>query len=144
MPIYDAAMKYKEDGTGLAVLAGNDYGMGSSRDWAAKGTNLLGVKTVIAQSYERIHRSNLVMMGVLPLQFKDGESAESLGLDGKAISVDIDETVSPRDTVKVHAKKKMVKSLILEAIVRFDSLVELDYYRHGGILQMVLRNKLAQ
>ena len=116
MPIYDAAMKYKEDGTGLAVLAGNDYGMGSSRDWAAKGTNLLGVKTVIAQSYERIHRSNLVMMGVLPLQFKDGESAESLGLDGKAISVDIDETVSPRDTVKVHAKKKMVKSLILKQL----------------------------
>ena len=116
MPIYDAAMKYK-DGTGLAVLAGNDYGMGSSRDWAAKGTNLLGVKTVIAQSYERIHRSNLVMMGVLPLQFKDGESAESLGLDGKeSISVDIDETVSPRDTVKVHAKKKMVKSLILKQL----------------------------
>lgn len=143
MPIYDAAMKYKEDGTGLAVLAGNDYGMGSSRDWAAKGTNLLGVKTVIAQSYERIHRSNLVMMGVLPLQFKDGESAESLGLDGKeAISVDIDETVSPRDTVKVHAKNGEVVDF--EAIVRFDSLVELDYYRHGGILQMVLRNKLAQ
>ncbi|AMW23305.1 aconitate hydratase [Staphylococcus haemolyticus] len=145
MPIYDAAMKYKEDGTGLAVLAGNDYGMGSSRDWAAKGTNLLGVKTVIAQSYERIHRSNLVMMGVLPLQFKDGESAESLGLDGKeAISVDIDETVSPRDTVKVHAKKENGEVVDFEAIVRFDSLVELDYYRHGGILQMVLRNKLAQ
>ena len=102
------------------------------------------MKTVIAQSYERIHRSNLVMMGVLPLQFKDGESAESLGLDGKeAISVDIDETVSPRDTVKVHAKKKM-EVVDFEAIVRFDSLVELDYYRHGGILQMVLRNKLAQ
>ena len=83
MPIYDAAMKYKEDGTGLVVVAGNDYGMGSSRDWAAKGTNLLGVKTVIAQSYERIHRSNLVMMGVLPLQFQQGESAEALGLDGK-------------------------------------------------------------
>ena len=101
------------------------------------------MKTVIAQSYERIHRSNLVMMGVLPLQFKDGESAESLGLDGKeAISVDIDETVSPRDTVKVHAKNGEVVDF--EAIVRFDSLVELDYYRHGGILQMVLRNKLAQ
>ncbi|RIL80632.1 aconitate hydratase, partial [Staphylococcus equorum] len=81
MSIYDAAMKYKEDGTGLVVLAGNDYGMGSSRDWAAKGTNLLGVKTVIAQSYERIHRSNLVMMGVLPLQFKQGDSADALGLD---------------------------------------------------------------
>ncbi|MDU6764884.1 MAG: aconitate hydratase AcnA, partial [Staphylococcus sp.] len=98
MPIYDAAMKYKEDGTGLAILAGNDYGMGSSRDWAAKGTNLLGVKTVIAQSYERIHRSNLVMMGVLPLQFKDGESADSLGLNGREeISVDINEDVQPHD-----------------------------------------------
>ena len=81
--IYDACMKYKENGTGLVVLAGNDYGMGSSRDWAAKGTNLLGIKTVIAESYERIHRSNLVLMGVLPLQFKDGESAETLGLTGK-------------------------------------------------------------
>ena len=145
MPIYDAAMKYKEDGTGLAVLAGNDYGMGSSRDWAAKGTNLLGVKTVIAQSYERIHRSNLVMMGVLPLQFKDGDSADSLGLDGKEeISVDINEDVKPQDTVKVHAKKENGEVVDFDATVRFDSLVELDYYRHGGILQMVLRNKLAQ
>ena len=145
MPIYDAAMKYKEDGTGLAVLAGNDYGMGSSRDWAAKGTNLLGVKTVIAQSYERIHRSNLVMMGVLPLQFQQGESAEALGLDGKEeISVDINEDVQPHDLVNVTAKKENGEIINFKAIVRFDSLVELDYYRHGGILQMVLRNKLAQ
>lgn len=145
MPIYDAAMKYKEDGTGLVVLAGNDYGMGSSRDWAAKGTNLLGVKTVIAQSYERIHRSNLVMMGVLPLQFKEGESADSLGLDGREeISVDIDENVKPHDYVTVTAKKENGETITFEALVRFDSLVEMDYYRHGGILQMVLRNKLAQ
>ena len=145
MPIYDAAMKYKEDGTGLVVLAGNDYGMGSSRDWAAKGTNLLGVKTVIAQSYERIHRSNLVMMGVLPLQFQQGESAETLGLDGKEeISVDINEDVQPHDLVNVTAKKENGEIINFKAIVRFDSLVELDYYRHGGILQMVLRNKLAQ
>ncbi|MGX0550443.1 aconitate hydratase A / 2-methylisocitrate dehydratase [Staphylococcus hominis] len=145
MPIYDAAMKYKEDGTGLAVLAGNDYGMGSSRDWAAKGTNLLGVKTVIAQSYERIHRSNLVMMGVLPLQFKDGESADSLGLDGREeISVDINEDVQPHDIIKVHAKKESGEVVDFDVIVRFDSQVEIDYYRHGGILQMVLRNKLAQ
>lgn len=143
MPIYDAAMKYKEDGTGLVVLAGNDYGMGSSRDWAAKGTNLLGVKTVIAQSYERIHRSNLVMMGVLPLQFLDGESADSLGLDGREeISVDIDENVKPHDKVKVTAKKESGEVVEFEAIARFDSLVELDYYRHGGILQLVLRKKL--
>ena len=144
MPIYDAAMKYKEDGTGLAVLAGNDYGMGSSRDWAAKGTNLLGVKTVIAQSYERIHRSNLVMMGVLPLQFKDGESADSLGLNGREeISVDINEDVQPHDIIKVHAKRNG-EVVDFDVIVRFDSQVEIDYYRHGGILQMVLRNKLAQ
>ena len=145
MPIYDAAMKYKEDGTGLAILAGNDYGMGSSRDWAAKGTNLLGVKTVIAQSYERIHRSNLVMMGVLPLQFKDGESADSLGLNGREeISVDINEDVQPHDIIKVHAKKESGEVVDFDVIVRFDSQVEIDYYRHGGILQMVLRNKLAQ
>ena len=145
MPIYDAAMKYKEDGIGLAVLAGNDYGMGSSRDWAAKGTNLLGVKTVIAQSYERIHRSNLVMMGVLPLQFKDGESADSLGLNGREeISVDINEYVQPHDIIKVHVKKESGEVVDFDVIVRFDSQVEIDYYRHGGILQMVLRNKLAQ
>ncbi|WP_251516771.1 aconitate hydratase AcnA [Staphylococcus sp. Marseille-Q6910] len=144
MPIYDAAMKYKEDGTGLVVLAGNDYGMGSSRDWAAKGTNLLGVKTVIAQSYERIHRSNLVMMGVLPLQFKDGESADSLGLDGtEEISVEITEDVKPHDLIKVQAKKDSGEVVEFEAIARFDSNVELDYYRHGGILQLVLRKKLA-
>ncbi|MBE2133709.1 aconitate hydratase AcnA [Staphylococcus argenteus] len=145
MPIFDAAMKYKEDGTGLVVLAGNDYGMGSSRDWAAKGTNLLGVKTVIAQSYERIHRSNLVMMGVLPLEFRKGESADALGLDGtEEISVNIDENVQPHDFVKVTAKKQNGELVEFDAMVRFDSLVEMDYYRHGGILQMVLRNKLAQ
>ncbi|SCT77461.1 aconitate hydratase [Staphylococcus xylosus] len=145
MSIFDAAMKYKEDGTGLVVLAGNDYGMGSSRDWAAKGTNLLGVKTVIAQSYERIHRSNLVMMGVLPLQFKEGESADSLGIDGtEVISVDIDENVKPHDLVKVQAQKENGDVIEFEAMARFDSNVEMDYYRHGGILQLVLRNKLAE
>ncbi|MEW9110549.1 aconitate hydratase AcnA [Cytobacillus gottheilii] len=142
--IYDACMKYKEDGTGLVVLAGKDYGMGSSRDWAAKGTNLLGIKTVIAESYERIHRSNLVLMGVLPLQFKAGDSAESLGLTGKEeISVQIDESVRPRDFVQVTATDEDGNKLTFEALVRFDSEVEIDYYRHGGILQMVLREKLA-
>ncbi|HAR6498774.1 TPA: aconitate hydratase AcnA [Staphylococcus pseudintermedius] len=144
MPIFDAAMKYKEDGTGLVVLAGNDYGMGSSRDWAAKGTNLLGVKTVIAQSYERIHRSNLVMMGVLPLQFKEGESADTLGLDGtETIAVDLDENVQPGQTVKVTATKEDGTTVEFDVTARFDSNVEIDYYRHGGILQLVLRNKLA-
>ncbi|WP_332634072.1 aconitate hydratase AcnA [Halalkalibacter flavus] len=142
--IYDAAMKYKEEGTGLAILAGKDYGMGSSRDWAAKGTNLLGIKTVIAESYERIHRSNLVLMGVLPLQFKDGDSAESLGLTGEeSFDVQITNDVKPREMVKVVATDKDGKKTEFEVLVRFDSEVELDYYRHGGILQMVLRNKLA-
>ncbi|PLR78574.1 aconitate hydratase AcnA [Bacillus sp. V3-13] len=141
--IYDACMKYKEDGTGLVVLAGKDYGMGSSRDWAAKGTNLLGIKTVIAESYERIHRSNLVLMGVLPLQFKQGENAEVLGLTGKEIiDVQIDENVRPRDFVKVTATDEDGNKLTFEVLVRFDSEVEIDYYRHGGILQMVLRDKL--
>ncbi|TCJ03550.1 aconitate hydratase AcnA [Cytobacillus praedii] len=142
--IYDACMKYKEDGTGLVVLAGKDYGMGSSRDWAAKGTNLLGIKTVIAESYERIHRSNLVLMGVLPLQFKDGESAETLGLTGKeTIDVQVDESVRPRDLVQVTATDENGNKKTFEVLVRFDSEVEIDYYRHGGILQMVLREKLA-
>jgi len=144
MSIYDACMKYKEDETGLVVLAGNDYGMGSSRDWAAKGTNLLGIKTVIAQSYERIHRSNLVLMGVLPLQFKAGEGAEALGLTGKeTIDVQIDENVKPHDLVKVTATDENGNKKEFEVVVRFDSEVEIDYYRHGGILQMVLREKLA-
>ncbi|MFD0051184.1 aconitate hydratase AcnA [Actinomycetes bacterium NPDC127524] len=143
MAIYDACMKYKADGTSLAVLAGKDYGMGSSRDWAAKGTNLLGIKTVIAESFERIHRSNLVLMGVLPLQFKEGENAEVLGLTGKeAIDVAIDENVKPRDMVKVTATDEDGNKKEFEVLVRFDSEVEIDYYRHGGILQMVLRDKL--
>ncbi|WP_182199248.1 aconitate hydratase AcnA [Paraliobacillus salinarum] len=143
MPIYDAAMKYQQDNTGLVVIAGNDYGMGSSRDWAAKGTSLLGIQTVIAASYERIHRSNLVMMGVLPLQFKDSESAETLGLTGtETFDVAIDESIQPNQTVKVTATKQNGEKLTFDAIARFDSEVEIDYYRHGGILQMVLRNKL--
>jgi aconitate hydratase len=145
MPIYDAAMKYKENDTGLIVIAGKDYGMGSSRDWAAKGTNLLGIKTVIAESYERIHRSNLVMMGVLPLQFEKGQSADSLGLTGKeAFNVEIDENVTPNSPVKVTAVDEEGKTTEFTAIARFDSPVEIDYYRHGGILQMVLRQKVAE
>ncbi|MFA1820807.1 aconitate hydratase AcnA [Virgibacillus oceani] len=143
MPIYDAAMKYQQDGTGLIVMGGKDYGMGSSRDWAAKGTNLLGIKTVIAESFERIHRSNLVMMGVLPLQFEEGQSAEKLGLTGKeSFSVEVDESVKPHDLVKVTAIDENGKKTEFSAVTRFDSDVEVDYYRHGGILQMVLRNKM--
>ncbi|TDL34936.1 aconitate hydratase AcnA [Jeotgalibacillus sp. S-D1] len=144
MAIYDACMKYQQQGTGLAVLAGKDYGMGSSRDWAAKGTNLLGIKTVIAESYERIHRSNLVFMGVLPLQFKKGDNAESLGLTGReTISVNVTDNVKPRDilTVTATAEDGTVKQF--DVLARFDSDVEVDYYRHGGILRMVLRDKLT-
>ncbi|MFS0646676.1 aconitate hydratase AcnA [Siminovitchia sp. 179-K 8D1 HS] len=143
--MYDTCMKYKEDGTGLVVIAGKDYGMGSSRDWAAKGTYLLGIKTVIAESFERIHRSNLAMMGVLPLQFKKGENAETLGLTGEeVINVHIDENVKPRDIVKVTAIAKDGSKKEFEVLVRFDSVVEIDYYRNGGILPLVLREKLAQ
>lgn len=145
MAIYDASMKYKEDGVGLVVLAGKDYGMGSSRDWAAKGPNLLGVKTVIAESYERIHRSNLVMMGILPLQFLEGQTADTLGLTGEeAFSVDISENVKPRDMVKVTAVSQDGSKKTFDALVRFDSVVDVDYYKHGGILQMVLREKAKQ
>lgn len=145
MPIYDAAMKYRQDGTGLVVLAGNDYGMGSSRDWAAKGTNLLGIKAVIARSFERIHRSNLVMMGVLPLQFKSGESADSLGLSGREeISISLDEQVKPGQTLHAKAVSEDGKVTPFDVIVRFDSEVEIDYYRNGGILQTVLRRKLKE
>ncbi len=143
--IYDAAMKYAKNRVGLVVLTGKDYGMGSSRDWAAKGTNLLGVKTVIAESYERIHRSNLVMMGVLPLQFVDGESSESLGLTGEeTFSVNITDEVKPRDILTVTATSPDGDTKTFKALARFDSEVEVDYYRNGGILQMVLRNKLSK
>jgi aconitate hydratase len=145
MAIYDAAMKYQEQGTGLVVLTGKDYGMGSSRDWAAKGTFLLGIKTVIAESYERIHRSNLVMMGVLPLQFVNGESADSLGLTGhETISVNLTDDVKPRDVLTVTATAENGKVTEFKVLARFDSEVEVDYFRHGGILQMVLRNKLLE
>jgi len=144
MSIYDAAMKYKEDDTGLVVLGGKDYGMGSSRDWAAKGSNLLGIKAVIAESYERIHRSNLVMMGVLPLVFEKGQNAEKLGLTGKeSINIQIDESVKPNDVVPVTATDENGNEIKFNVIARFDSEVEMDYYRHGGILQMVLRQRIA-
>ncbi|TQR17972.1 aconitate hydratase AcnA [Psychrobacillus soli] len=145
MAIYDAAMKYQEAGTGLVVLGGKDYGMGSSRDWAAKGTNLLGIKAVITESFERIHRSNLVMMGVLPLNFLPGENAETLGLTGKEeISINVAEGVKPRDILQVTAKAEDGTEKVFNVLARFDSEVEVDYYRHGGILQMVLRNKVLE
>ena len=138
MTIYDAAMKYAEDETPLVVLAGKEYGSGSSRDWAAKGTKLLGVRAVIAESFERIHRSNLVGMGVLPLQFPEGEDAESLGLSGEEeYSITGLEDGSAKE-VTVRADDKEFK-----ARVRIDTPKEVEYYRHGGILPFVLRQLMA-
>jgi aconitate hydratase len=144
MPIYDAAMAYQGQGTPLVVFAGKEYGTGSSRDWAAKGTNLLGIKAVIAQSFERIHRSNLVGMGVIPLQFKDGESWQSLGLDGSE-TVDIMgvETITPRAKVNVQITKADGSVLNVETLCRIDTANELDYFKNGGILHYVLRSLVA-
>lgn len=144
MSIYDAAMKYKEENTPLIVVAGKEYGTGSSRDWAAKGTNLLGVKAVIAESFERIHRSNLVGMGVLPLQFSDGQSWKSLNLNGSE-TFDIpglNDNIGPGQTLTVHAVKPDGEITRFEVIVRLDSVVDVEYYRNGGILQTVLRQIL--
>lgn len=144
MSIYDAAMKYKETSTPLVVLAGAEYGTGSSRDWAAKGTLLLGIKAVIAVSYERIHRSNLVGMGVLPLQFLPGQSAQSLGLTGEeTISIEgLNDQLQPRSQIKVKAVAADGSAKTFDVLVRIDTPVEIDYYRNGGILPTVLR-KLA-
>lgn len=143
LPIYDAAMKYKAAGIGSIVIAGKDYGMGSSRDWAAKGSNLLGVKAVLAESFERIHRSNLVMMGVLPLQFLDGQTAESLGLTGhESYTIDLPEDVQVGQVVTVHAQSED-STKEFQALVRFDAEADIRYYRHGGILPMVVRKKLG-
>ncbi len=143
-PVYDAAMHYREAGVPLVVLGGADYGMGSSRDWAAKGAFLLGVEAVIATSFERIHRSNLVMMGVLPLTFPDGETADSLGLTGsESFEIDVDDTLHPRALVPVRATRLDGTVIEFMATCRADSPVEIDYLRHGGILHMVLR-RMAQ
>ena len=150
MSIYDASVKYAERGTPLLILAGKEYGAGSSRDWAAKGPNLLGIRAAIAESYERIHRSNLVGMGILPLQFKDGETAESLGLTGEEIYDIIgfcdrlaDKFASGR-TVKVAATAGNGKQKTFEATIRIDTPQEIEYFRHGGILQYVLRQLAAK
>ena len=144
MSIYDASLKYQEDGTPLIVLAGKDYGMGSSRDWAAKGTLLLGIKAVIAESIERIHRSNLAMMGVLPLTFADGESYGSLGLTGQeTYDIPVTDHVKPMQRLTVTATDDKGAETQFEVIVRLDSPVEVDYYRNGGILHTVLRNFLS-
>jgi len=146
VPIYDAADSYRAAGIPLVVLAGKEYGSGSSRDWAAKGTALLGVRAVIAESYERIHRSNLIGMGVLPLQFPDGQSAESLGLAGEetfAVSgvTALNDGVTPA-SVAVTATRPDGEVVSFDARLRIDTPGEADYYRNGGILQYVLRSLL--
>lgn len=145
MSIYDASMKYQDAGTSLVVIAGKEYGTGSSRDWAAKGTFLLGVKAVITESFERIHRSNLVGMGVLPLQFADGADWKSLGITGRE-TFDISglsNDVQPGQRVPVKVTREDGSSFSFDAIVRLDSMVDVDYYRNGGILQTVLRQIMA-
>ena len=148
MPIYDAAMKYKTEGTPLIVLAGKEYGTGSSRDWAAKGTLLLGVKAVIAESFERIHRSNLVGMGVLPLVFKDGhaERAESLGLTGRETFdiLGLSDDIKPRQELTVKATKEDGTVVTFNVIARLDTPVDVDYYKNGGILPTVLRKLVRE
>jgi aconitate hydratase len=145
MTIYDAAQEYREDGTPLLVLAGKEYGTGSSRDWAAKGTMLLGIKAVLAESYERIHRSNLIGMGVLPLQFKRGENADSLGLTGREIyTIHVHDELRPGEDVQVEVGDAHGGQRTLTVVSRLDTPVEVDYYRSGGILPSVLRSFLKE
>jgi aconitate hydratase len=146
MSIFDAAMKYAETNTPLVILAGHEYGSGSSRDWAAKGTRLLGVKAVIAASFERIHRSNLVGMGVLPLQFSEGTTAQSLGLDGsETFSITgLSDSTKPGQQVTLEIESKDGQKRSVPVKLRIDTPIEIDYYRHGGILPFVLRQLLSK
>ena len=146
LPIYDAAMRYADEGTPLVIVAGKEYGTGSSRDWAAKGTRLLGVKAVIAESFERIHRSNLVGMGILPLQFKDGMSRQSLKLDGTEVFdiTGVESGLTPRKDIDVKITRADGSSETIQVMLRIDTLDEVEYYKNGGILQYVLRSMIKQ
>ena len=146
LSIFDAAHKYAAEKTPLVILAGQEYGTGSSRDWAAKGTRLLGVKAVIASSYERIHRSNLVGMGVLPLQFPEGTTSQSLGLDGTEIYdvLGLGEDLKPRQNLILRITGKDGSSREISVKVRIDTPIEVDYYRHGGILPFILRQLITE
>lgn len=143
MSIFDASVRYKDEGTPLVIIAGSEYGTGSSRDWAAKGAVLLGVKAVFATSYERIHRSNLIGMGVLPLQFLEGQNAVSLGLTGKETYDISGQTDADAKTVTVTATPTDGDAITFEAQVRIDTPKERDYYENGGILHYVLRQLAA-
>ena len=142
MSIYDAAQLYKKEGVPLIVLAGKEYGTGSSRDWAAKGTQLLNVKAVIAESFERIHRSNLIGMGVLPLQFLEGDNADVLGLAGDEIFsiIGLDDQVEPRIILTIKVENGDGAEKQFQVLARLDTDLEVEYYRNGGILHKVLRN----
>jgi aconitate hydratase len=143
LTFFDAAMKYKEAGIPLCILAGKEYGSGSSRDWAAKGPFMQGVKAVIAESYERIHRSNLIGMGILPLQFTDGESAKSLNLTGtETFAIDIFDTAEPQQIINVSATATDGTVTAFKALSRIDTPIEIQYYRDGGILRTVLKKLL--
>jgi aconitate hydratase len=146
MTIYDAAMQYKDEGTALVVIAGKEYGSGSSRDWAAKGTLLLGVQAVVAESFERIHRSNLVNMGVLPLQFQAGANAASLGLTGseRYELTGIAQGLKPGGLITVRARGEAEQAIEFQAIARIDTPEELVAFRHGGILPYVLRQLVGK
>jgi aconitate hydratase len=150
MSIFDASVKYAERGVPLVILAGKEYGSGSSRDWAAKGPNLLGVKAVIAESFERIHRSNLVGMGILPLQFADGDSTESLGLSGEEIydfaglKAMLDAKFAAGRLLRVKATAADGTATEFDTKVRIDTPQEIEYFEHGGILQYVLRQLAAK
>jgi aconitate hydratase len=139
-------MRYKEANVPLIILAGHEYGTGSSRDWAAKGTRLLGVKAVVAASFERIHRSNLVGMGVLPMQFEEGTSAQTLGLDGsETYSITgLSDQIQPGQTVTLEITRKDGAKQWVPVRLRIDTPIEIDYYRHGGILPFVLRELVAR
>ena len=145
MDIYDAAVRYKAENRSLIILAGQEYGTGSSRDWAAKGTMLLGVKAVVAQSYERIHRSNLVGMGVLPLQFEEGTSAQSLALNGSETYdvLGLSDEVQPRQMLTFRITRGDGSTEEVPVVLRIDTPIEVEYYRHGGILPFVLRELMG-
>ena len=144
--IYEASQRYVSDRTPLVILAGRDYGMGSSRDWAAKGTFLLGVRAVIAQSFERIHRSNLAMMGVLPLVFTEGQSWQDIGITGREFFTieGLTEDIQPKQKLTVVARSESGEEKRFTVTARLDSPVEVEYYKNGGILQTVLRNFMKQ
>ena len=144
MPVYDAVVEYKKRGTDLVVIGGKEYGTGSSRDWAAKGTKLLGIKAVIAESFERIHRSNLVGMGVLPLQFVDGINRINLKFEGSELIslLNIEKGIEPNEKVDLEIKYKSGDIKKIKTLCRIDTKNELEYYKNGGILQYVLRNMI--